>query len=66
VDSIIVNVIFLYKNPTVFTGTIGDLIGIILGVYVVKVTIAAADTPLCYLAVWATRRYTGAKDEYAA
>jgi uncharacterized integral membrane protein (TIGR00697 family) len=66
VDSITVNVIFLYKNPTVFTGTVGDLIGIILGVYLVKVAIAAADTPLCYLAVWATRRFTGAPAESAA
>ena len=60
VDSVTVNVIFLYKNPTVFSGTGGDLVGIILTVYVVKVLFAAADTPLCYLAVWLTRRYTGA------
>ena len=60
VDSVTVNVIFLYKNPTVFSGSVGDLAGIILTVYVVKVLFAAADTPLCYLAVWLTRRYTGA------
>jgi uncharacterized integral membrane protein (TIGR00697 family) len=59
VDSLTVNTIFLYRNPTVFTGTLGDLMGIILGVYVVKVTIAALDTPLCYLGVWAVRRATG-------
>jgi len=59
VDSLTVNLIFLYRNPTVFTGTLGDLMGIILGVYVVKVVIAALDTPLCYLGVWAVRRATG-------
>lgn len=56
VDSLTVNVIFLYKNPTVFTGTFADLLGIIFSVYMVKVLIAAADTPLCYLGVWAVRR----------
>jgi len=59
VDSLTVNLIFLYHNPTVFTGTLGDLMGIILGVYLVKVVFAAADTPLCYLGVWAVRRATG-------
>lgn len=59
VDSLTVNLIFLYRNPTVFTGTLGDLMGIILGVYLVKVAIAALDTPLCYLGVWAVRRATG-------
>jgi len=59
VDSVTVNLIFLYRNPTVFTGTLGDLMGIILGVYLVKVAIAALDTPLCYLGVWAVRRATG-------
>ena len=63
VDSITVNLVFLYKNPTVFDGTLRDLAGIILTVYVVKVLIAAADTPLCYLAVWLVRRWTGARDE---
>jgi uncharacterized integral membrane protein (TIGR00697 family) len=62
VDSVTVNVIFLYHNPTVFTGTAGDLAGIVLGVYLVKVLIAAADTPLCYLAVWYVRRATGARE----
>ena len=33
--------------------------GIILGIYLVKITIAALDTPLCYLGVWAIRRATG-------
>jgi uncharacterized integral membrane protein (TIGR00697 family) len=59
VDSVVVNAIFLYGNPTVFTGAIGDLMGIILSVYVVKVFIAALDTPLCYLGVWAVKRFTG-------
>jgi len=59
VDSFTVNMIFLYKNPAVFQGTLGDLLGIILGVYVVKVLIAAADTPLCYLGVAAVRRVGG-------
>jgi len=36
-----------------------ELIGIILSVYVVKVLIAAADTPLRYLGVRALERYTG-------
>jgi uncharacterized integral membrane protein (TIGR00697 family) len=58
VDSFVVNTIFLYKNPTVFTGTFGDLMGIILAVYAVKVAIAALDTPLCYLGVWAVQHTT--------
>jgi uncharacterized integral membrane protein (TIGR00697 family) len=57
VDSIVVNVVFLWNNPAVFTGTAADLSGIIVSVYVVKVALAAADTPLCYAAVWALRRY---------
>jgi uncharacterized integral membrane protein (TIGR00697 family) len=60
VDSATVNVIFLYRNPTVFSGTVGDLVGIILAVYAVKVLLAAMDTPFCYLGVGLTRRYTGA------
>jgi uncharacterized PurR-regulated membrane protein YhhQ (DUF165 family) len=63
VDSVTVNVIFLYRNPTVFSGTFEDLLGIVLAVYLVKVAIAAADTPLCYLGVWAVRRFTGKMDE---
>jgi len=59
VDSVVVNVIFLYKNPVVFTGTASDLARIILAVYVVKVVIAAADTPLCYLGVSLVARATG-------
>ncbi|MDH3627255.1 MAG: queuosine precursor transporter [Acidobacteriota bacterium] len=59
VDSVTVNMIFLYKNPAVFTGTLGDLVGIILAVYGVKVAIAALDTPICYLGVRLAERYTG-------
>ena len=59
VDSAVVNVIFLYKNPTVFSGSVRDLVGIIFSVYVVKVLIAAADTPLCYLGVRLVERATG-------
>jgi len=63
IDTFTVNTIFLYKNPTVFTGGFGDLMGIILGVYVLKVVIAALDTPLCYLGVWFVERMTGVKGE---
>lgn len=60
IDTVTVNLIFLYKNPLVFSGTLRDLFGIILGVYVVKVLIAAADTPFCYLGVSLVYRLTGA------
>jgi uncharacterized integral membrane protein (TIGR00697 family) len=56
VDSLTVNVIFLYKNPTVFTGTFADLMGIVFSVYAVKVAIAAADTPVAYLGIWIARK----------
>lgn len=59
VDSVTVNMIFLYKNPAVFTGSFSDLVGIILAVYGVKVLIAALDTPVCYLGVWMAERFTG-------
>ena len=59
IDTMTVNLIFLYKNPTVFSGTLQDLFEIIFGVYVIKVLIAAADTPLCYLGVGLVRRVTG-------
>ena len=65
VDSFTVNMIFLYNNPTVFSGTLSDLLRIIASVYVVKLLIAAADTPLCYLGVHVARNWTGAVDEYA-
>ncbi|TDI89277.1 MAG: VUT family protein [Caldithrix sp.] len=63
IDTFTVNMIFLYKNTTVFTGDFGDLMNIILGVYVLKVVIAALDTPLCYLGVWFVERATGVKGE---
>ncbi len=59
VDTVTVNVIFLFNNPAVFTGSTADLLDIILKVYVIKVLIAAADTPLCYLGVHLTRQATG-------
>ncbi|MDX1388421.1 MAG: queuosine precursor transporter [Acidobacteriota bacterium] len=62
IDTVTVNMIFLYGNPTVFTGTLADLIGIIASVYVVKVAIAAADTPLCYAGVWLAERFTGVRN----
>ncbi|MFQ5603766.1 MAG: queuosine precursor transporter [bacterium] len=61
VDSFTVNTVFLYKNPTVFNGNFADLMHIILGVYLIKVVIAALDTPLCYLGVWAVEKATGLK-----
>ncbi|TDI94397.1 MAG: VUT family protein [Caldithrix sp.] len=63
IDTFTVNMIFLYKNTTVFTGDFGDLMNIILAVYVLKVVIAAFDTPLCYLGVWFVERATGVKGE---
>lgn len=63
IDTFTVNTIFLYKNPTVFTGDFSDLMGVILGVYILKVAIAALDTPLCYLGVWFVERMTGVKGE---
>ncbi|NIV93008.1 queuosine precursor transporter [candidate division KSB1 bacterium] len=61
VDSFTVNTIFLYKNPVVFTGDFADLMHIILGVYMIKVVIAAVDTPFCYLGVWIVEKATGVK-----
>lgn len=63
IDTFTVNTIFLYKNPTIFTGDFRDLMGVILGVYILKVAIAALDTPLCYLGVWFVERATGVKGE---
>ncbi len=61
VDSLTVNYIFLYKNPTVFTGGFWDVWDVVVGVYVLKVIIAALDTPLCYLGVWWVERLTGVR-----
>lgn len=63
VDTVIVNVIFLYKNPAVFTGNFSDLMNIIFSVYILKIAIAALDTPFCYLGVWAVEKMTGVKGE---
>ncbi len=63
IDTFTVNTIFLYKNPAVFTGDFGDLMGVILGVYILKVAIAALDTPLCYLGVWFVERMTGVRGQ---
>lgn len=62
VDSVVVNVVFLWNNPAVFTGSAADLAGIIGASYAVKVALALADTPLCYLAVWGLRRVVGDVD----
>lgn len=59
VDTVTVNFIFLFDNPAVFTGTTADLIDIILKIYLIKVLIAAADTPFCYLGVRLMSRATG-------
>ena len=57
VDSMTVNFIFLYDNPAVFDGTVADIWGIVIAVYLVKVAIAALDTPIFYLLVGGLRRY---------
>jgi uncharacterized integral membrane protein (TIGR00697 family) len=62
VDSVVVNVIFLWGNTTVFRGSFTDLLGIVAASYGVKVLLAAADTPLCYLGVWAVRRSIRGED----
>jgi len=56
IDSFTVNVIYLYKNPEVFTGDFMDIMGLVMGLYVIKVVIAFLDTPFCYLGVWLLRR----------
>lgn len=63
IDTFTVNTIFLYDNPTVFTGDFSDLMDIILSVYVLKVAIAALDTPLCYVGVWLVKKVTGVNPE---
>lgn len=66
VDSITVNYIFLYKHPAVFKGDFWDVMDVVLSVYVLKVIIAASDTPLCYLGVWTVERLTGVKGKNIA
>jgi uncharacterized integral membrane protein (TIGR00697 family) len=62
VDSFTVAFVFLYDNEAVFTGTVGDLIVVVLSAYVAKMIIALLDTPLIYLAVWWIDRYLGGSD----
>lgn len=59
VDSATVNFIFLYDNPAVFDGSVADIWGIVFAVYLVKIAIAALDTPLFYLGVAWLERYLG-------
>ncbi|KAA3618896.1 MAG: VUT family protein [Calditrichaeota bacterium] len=61
IDSITVNIIFLYKNPAVFTGDFWDVMAVAMNVYVFKVIIAALDTPLCYAGVRLVEKMTGVK-----
>lgn len=56
VDTIIVNAIFLTFYWKLEWRTIA---AIIVSSYVVKALLALADTPFCYLGVWAARRWTG-------
>lgn len=56
VDSIVVNGIFL---PMAFGMGIIDTAMVILAVYLVKLVIAAVDTPLIYLVVWYQKRRLG-------
>ena len=56
VDTLTVNFIFLYANPDVFSGGVGDILKICVGTYAFKVAIAALDTPLFYVGVRAVRR----------
>ena len=61
VDTFTVNTIFLYNNPTVFTGSFADLMLLIFNVYILKVVMAALDTPFCYLGVYAIEKLTDVK-----
>ncbi len=60
IDSFTVNFIFLYKNDT-FNLDFWDVASISLASYIVKVLIAALDTPFCYLGVAFVERATGVK-----
>jgi len=66
VDTLTVNTIFLYNNTTVFNGSVGDLVHVIVSAYLFKVVIAALDTPFCYLGRWWVERQTGVKGEEMA
>ncbi|MCA9734596.1 MAG: queuosine precursor transporter [Deferribacteres bacterium] len=63
IDSLTVNIIFLYKNPVVFTGDFADVLAVAMNVYVFKVLIALLDTPLCYAGVRLFEKLTGVKGD---
>jgi len=56
VDTIVVHVIFL---PWAFGTPWGDVVKIIIGVYLVKMVLAWLDTPLIYLCTWIAKRRLG-------
>ena len=62
VDTCTVLFLFLYNNEAVFSGTITDLWKLVFSVYLAKVTIAALDTPFCYLGIWWTRKFLDVKN----
>ncbi len=66
VDSVTVNFIFLYNNPSVLKIASGQsefwiIMGIVINSYVAKFIIALFDTPFCYLGVRVIERITGLK-----
>ena len=65
VDTCTVLFLFLYNNEAVFSGTLADLWTLVLSVYLAKVTIAALDTPFCYLGIWWTRKFLSVKNPSA-
>ena len=65
VDTCTVLFLFLYKNEAVFSGTVVDLWKLVFSVYLAKVTIAALDTPFCYLGIWWTRKFLNVKNPSA-
>lgn len=60
VDTIIVSFIFLHFYWKMGFTEIG---AIVVGVYFLKFLLALADTPLCYLGVWLTRRAISTRDD---
>ena len=65
VDTCTVLFLFLYKNEAVFSGSVNDLWKLVFSVYLAKVTIAALDTPFCYLGIWWTRNFLDVKNPSA-
>jgi uncharacterized PurR-regulated membrane protein YhhQ (DUF165 family) len=63
VDTVIVNFIFLYFYWDMALPAIG---AVVIGVYFLKFLLALADTPLCYLGVWLTRRSVSPSAEGAS